>query len=146
MRTTMSNLPMHDVYGSQLGVREAINAGIEKVDQDFVLIDAVVLRSVELPAQVRETIEKKMTEKELAESYEYRLDVAKSEAERRQIEATGLKTYNDVLNSSLTANVLKWEGIEATKELAKSPNAKTIIIGNQGSAGLPLILGGGPDR
>jgi regulator of protease activity HflC (stomatin/prohibitin superfamily) len=146
LRTTLSTFPMRDVYGSQLGVREAINAGIEKVEQDFVLIDAVVLRSVELPAQVRETIEKKMTEKELAESYEYRLDVAKREAERRQIEAEGLKTYNDVLNSSLTANILKWEGIQATRELSKSPNSKTIIIGNQGSAGLPLILGGGPDK
>jgi hypothetical protein len=32
-------------------------------------------------------------------------------------------------------------GIEATIELSKSPNAKTIIIGS-GKNGLPLILGG----
>jgi regulator of protease activity HflC (stomatin/prohibitin superfamily) len=147
LRTTMGNFLLREVYGSQQGiVQEAINAGVEKVEQDFVLIDAVVLRSVELPGQVRETIEKKMAEKELAESYEYRLDVERSEASRRQIEAAGLKTYNDVLNSSLTANILKWEGIQATKELATSPNSKTIVIGNQGTAGLPLILGGGSDK
>jgi regulator of protease activity HflC (stomatin/prohibitin superfamily) len=142
LRTTMANFPMRDVYGSQRGlVQQAINESLEKVQQKFVSIDEVVLREVELPAQIRDTVEQKMTQKELAESYEYRLDVARREAERRQIEATGLKNYNDTLNSSLTPNVLKWEGIEATKELAKSPNAKTIVIGSQGSAGLPLILG-----
>jgi regulator of protease activity HflC (stomatin/prohibitin superfamily) len=142
LRTTMANFAMRDVYGSQRGlVQQAINDSLEKVQEKFVSIDEVVLREVELPAQIRDTIEQKMTQKELAESYEYRLDVAKREAERRQIEAQSIKSYNDVLNTSLTPSVLKWEGIQATKELAKSPNTKTIIIGNQGSAGLPLILG-----
>jgi hypothetical protein len=36
--------------------------------------------------------------------------------------------------------VLKWHGIQATQELAKSPNAKVVVIG-AGDAGLPLILG-----
>ena len=45
-----------------------------------------VLREVGLPAQVRETIEQKMSQKEIAESYEFRLDIAKNESERRQIE------------------------------------------------------------
>ena len=142
LRTTMANFSMRDVYGSQRGlVQQAINDGLEKVQEKFVSIDEVVLREVDLPAQVKDTIEQKMQQKELAESYEYRLDVATKEAQRLQIEATGLKTYNDILNTSLTSNVLKWEGIQATKELAKSPNAKTIIIGNQSSTGLPLILG-----
>ena len=142
LRTTMANFPMKDVYGSQRGlVQQAINESLEKVQQKFVSIDEVVLREVELPKQLSETIEQKMTQKELAESYEYRLDVARREAERRQIEAQSLKQYNDVLNSSLTSNILKWEGIQATKDLAKSPNAKTIVIGNQSSTGLPLILG-----
>jgi regulator of protease activity HflC (stomatin/prohibitin superfamily) len=99
-----------------------------------------VIREVTLPEAVRENVEQKMLQKELAESYEYRIDVAKREAERLQIEASGRKTYNDTLNASLTPNILKWEGIEATKELAKSAGSKTIIIGNK-DTGLPLILG-----
>lgn len=142
LRTTMAMFPMTDVYGSQRGlVQQAINESLEKVQEKFVSIDEVVLREVDLPAQVKNTIEQKMIQKELAESYMYRLDVANREADRLLIEAKGLKSYNDILNSSLTSNVLKWEGIQATKELAKSANAKTIIIGNQSSSGLPLILG-----
>ena len=122
-------------------MQQAINESLEKVQEKFVSIDEVVLREVDLPAQVKDVIEQKMTQKELAESYMYRLDVANKEADRRKIEAASIAAYNSVLDKSLSANVLKWEGIQATKELAKSPNAKTIIIGNQSSAGLPLILG-----
>jgi regulator of protease activity HflC (stomatin/prohibitin superfamily) len=130
------------VYGSQRGlVQQALNEGLEQVEQKFVKIDDVVLREVTLPDQVRQTIEQKMQQKELSESYEFRIEVAQKEAQRLQIEANGLKTYNDTLNSSLTANVLRWEGINATKELVKSPNAKTVVVGSQGSGGLPLILG-----
>lgn len=143
LRTTMGNYSMRDVYGSQRGlVQQAINESLEKVQQQYVTVDEVVLREVELPPDVRQNIEQKISQKELAESYEYRLEVARQEAARQQVEANGLKAYNDTLNSSLTPNVLKWEGIEATKELAKSPNAKTVIMGSQGSSGLPLLLGG----
>ncbi len=142
LRTTMAMFPMTDVYGSQRGlVQQAINESLEKVQEKFVSIDEVVLREVNLPIPVKDTIEQKMIQKELAESYMYRLDVARQEAARRQIEVTSIANYNSTLDKSLSANVLKWEGIQATKELAKSPNAKTIIIGNQSSTGLPLILG-----
>jgi len=37
--------------------------------------------------------------------------------------------------------LLEWKGIEATEALAKSPNTKIVVIGNQKN-GLPLVLGG----
>lgn len=143
LRFTIAGFPMNDVYGAgRTLVQTAVNEGLEKVEQKYVKIDEVVLREIELPQQIRETIEQKMTQKELAESYEFRLQVAQREAARLLIEANGLKAYNDTLNASLSPSVLRWAGIEATKELAKSPNAKTIVIG-PGPNGLPLILGGG---
>jgi D-arabinose 5-phosphate isomerase GutQ len=36
--------------------------------------------------------------------------------------------------------VLAWQGIQATQDLAKSANAKVVVIGS-GKSGLPLILG-----
>jgi len=41
----------------------------------------------------------------------------------------------------VSENLLKWKGIEATKELALSSNSKVVIIG-AGKEGLPIILGG----
>jgi hypothetical protein len=37
---------------------------------------------------------------------------------------------------------LKDKGIEATLELANSPNSKIVIVGSDASGGLPMILGG----
>jgi len=43
------------------------------------------------------------------------------------------------LNASLTDKILRDKGIEATMELANSPNSKVVIVGGGGD-GLPLIL------
>jgi regulator of protease activity HflC (stomatin/prohibitin superfamily) len=140
LRTIMGEFELHEVYGSQRGlVQKAINDSLEQVSQKFVKVDSIVLRSVELPPKVKDAIEEKMTQKELSEAYEYKLQREKQEAERRRIEADGLKTHNDILNSSLTPSVLKWEAIQATKELANSPNAKTIIVGTS-STSMPVML------
>ena len=140
VRTTMGGVGMREVYGSPPGlVQKIINDSLEHVSQKFVQVDEVVLRSVTLPPKVTATIEEKMSQKELADSYDFRLMVAAKEADRLRIEASGLKAYQDILNSSLTPNILKWQGIEATRELARSPNTKTIVIGDK--SGLPLIFG-----
>ena len=44
------------------------------------------------------------------------------------------------LGASLTDKILQDKGIEATLELARSPNAKVVVVGS-GDDGLPLILG-----
>ncbi|MBT8218281.1 MAG: prohibitin family protein, partial [Bacteroidia bacterium] len=72
--------------------------------------------------------------------YEFRLTRERQEAERRIIEANAKAEANRILNASLSANILRDKGIEATLELAKSPNSKVVIVGS-GDDGLPLILG-----
>ena len=142
MRTVMGQFEMRQVYGSERGlVQKVIDDSLEKVSQKFVKIDSVVLRSVELPPDLAKAIEEKMMQKELAEAYEYKMEQAKQESARQQIEAAGIKSYHDTLNASLTPNVLKWEAIQATKKLSESPNTKTIIMGNT-SGTLPVMLGG----
>jgi regulator of protease activity HflC (stomatin/prohibitin superfamily) len=142
MREVMGQFEMRQVYGSDQGlIQKVINETLEQVSQTYVRIDDVVLRMVELPPKVADAIQEKMTQKELSEAYEYRLEQAKQESARQQIEASGIKASNDTLNSSLTPNVLKWEAIQATKKIAESPNTKTIIMGNTGST-LPVMLGG----
>jgi len=74
-------------------------------------------------------------------AYEFRLQREESEAERRRIEAEGIANFNRIINASLTDQILKQRGIEATIDLAKSDNAKVVVIGS-GEEGLPLILGG----
>ena len=124
--------------------REAIQDEIYKqtekaIGPKHLIIDAVLIRSVKLPAKLEEAIEQKLKEEQLSLQYEYKLDRERQEAERRIIEAQAKADANRILNASLTDKILQDKGIEATLELAKSPNAKTVIVGS-GDGGLPLIL------
>jgi regulator of protease activity HflC (stomatin/prohibitin superfamily) len=100
----------------------------------------VPIESITLPAKISEAIEAKLAQQQLSEEYAFRLLIAAKEAERRRIESDGIKVFNDTINSSLTSSVLTWHGVQATQELAKSPNTKVVVVG-AGKNGLPLILG-----
>jgi regulator of protease activity HflC (stomatin/prohibitin superfamily) len=140
LRSIVGGQKLDVIYtSSQDVVQHVVTEVLEQASRNYVHIDEVVVRHIELPKAVRERIEAKLIEKETAESYEYRLKIATAEAERQKIEAGGIAVYNGLVNASLTPGVLQWEALQATKELAKSPNAKTVIIGRTGD-GLPIIL------
>jgi len=101
---------------------------------------ALLIRSINLPADIKRAIELKLTQEQEALAYQFKLEKEKAEAERKRIQADGEARANKIINSSLTPELLKMRGIEATLELAKSPNAKVVIVGSS-KDGLPLILG-----
>ena len=105
------------------------------------ILDAILIREVELPKSLQEAIERKLKEEQESFQMEFLLAKERKEAERKIIEAQAKAESNRILNASLTSNILKDKGIEATIELSKSPNSKVIVVGGDGD-GLPLILGG----
>lgn len=111
------------------------------VDGQYVQIDAVLIRDIKLPDQIRMAIENKLQEEQEAERYEYTLIKEGLEAERKKIEAEGQAEFQRIITQSLSQAFLQYKGIEATLNLATSPNTKTIIVG-AGPGGLPVILGG----
>ncbi len=102
-------------------------------------LEKVLLRSVKLPEILATAIEKKLEAEQQAEQMKFVLQRESQEAERKRIEAKGISDYNFEVNRGLSENILKLRGIEATRELAKSDNAKVVVVG--GKEGLPLILG-----
>jgi len=102
---------------------------------------ALLIRSINLPNEIKKAIETKLTKEQEQLAYEFRLKTEKLEAERKRVMAEGEAAANKIVNSSLTPELLKMRGIEATLDLAKSPNSKVVIVGS-GKDGLPLILGG----
>jgi regulator of protease activity HflC (stomatin/prohibitin superfamily) len=127
--------------------REAIQDEIfqttsDAVDEKHIVLDAVLIREVTLPQTLQDAIERKLKQEQESLEYEFRLTSERKEAERIIIEAGAKSEANKILNASLTDKILQDKGIEATLELANSPNTKVIIVGS-GDNGLPLILGGG---
>lgn len=104
------------------------------------LLDAVLIRDVTLPKTLQDAIENKLKQEQMSLEYEFKLEQAEKEAQRQIIEAEGKAKANRILSASLTENVLKDKGIEATVQLSESNNSKIVVIG-AGDDGMPLILG-----
>ena len=111
----------------------------DRIQAKNIALDAVLIRDVGLPDKLKQAIERKLEQEQVALEYEFRLERATKEAERQRIEAEGKAAANRILSQSLTDKVLQDKGIEATLRLAESPNSKVVIVG--GEDGLPLILG-----
>lgn len=115
----------------------------QQVQDRFVTIDDVLIRRIELPEALQSAIQTKLRQEQAALEYKYRLDRERAEATRKTIEADGINQFQQrVFGGTADVNAqryLTWKGIEATLELAKSPNSKVVVVGS-GPNGLPLIL------
>lgn len=145
VRQVMGRYTAEEIYSTK---RPEVEAAIKEETREVlgaegneVEMKSLLIRSIKLPDQIEAAIKNKLTQEQEALAYQFRLEKEKSEAERKKIAAEGEARANDIINSSLTPNLLKMRGIEATQKLAESPNSKVVVVGS-GEDGLPLILGG----
>ena len=103
------------------------------------VLEQLLIRNINLPNSVKQTIESKINAEQDAQKMQFVLQKEKQEAERKRVEAQGIADYQKILSTGLSDKQLQYESIIAQKELAKSPNAKVIIMGS--GKGTPIILG-----
>jgi len=104
-----------------------------------VIVEAVLLRDVQLPAMLKGSIEAKQQAEQDALRMSFILQKEKQEAERKRIEAQGIADFQKIVAQGISPQLLEWKGIEATEKLALSSNTKIVVIGNPKN-GLPLVL------
>ncbi len=102
-------------------------------------LEQLLIRNISLPQSVRTTIESKINAEQEAQKMTFVLQKEKQEAERKRVEAQGIADYQKILSTGLSDKQLQYEMIKAQKEIATSPNAKVIIMGN--SKGAPILIG-----
>lgn len=112
---------------------------VTKMGENYVKVNEILIRNIVLPPSLQQAIERKLKQEQESLEYEFRIQKASKEAERKKIEADGIRAFQEIVNKSITKDLLKWKGIEATENLAKSPNSKIVVIGN-GDQSLPVIL------
>jgi prohibitin 2 len=113
--------------------------GSEINEDDLLIISDIMIRSMVLPASVALAIERKTEQNHLMLEYQFRLAREDLERQRRVIEAQGLRAYEVAMPNGISQSYLILRGIEATQELAKSPNAKIVMFGSQNND-LPFVL------
>lgn len=108
-----------------------------------IAVENVLLREVQLPPTLKQSIEEKQRAEQEALAMAFRLDRERQEADRKRIEAEGIRDFQRTVSQGINEQLLTWKGIETTEKLAASPNTKIVVVGGAGGrAGLPLILGG----
>ena len=111
------------------------------IESDFrkrgLLLEQLLIRKINLPNSVKQTIESKISAEQEAQKMQFVLQKERQEAERKRVEAQGIADYQRILSTGLSDKQLQYEQIKAQRELAASPNAKIIIMGRGNS---PLLL------
>jgi prohibitin 1 len=134
----------HSANALYTGAREEVAQQIlkelvEQLGSRGVEVQNVLLRDIQLPQMLKGSIEAKQQAEQDSLRMAFILQKEKQEADRKRIEAQGIRDFQTTVAQGISQQLLEWKGIEATERLAASNNAKVVIIGNPKN-GLPLVL------
>lgn len=123
------------------GERATIEKAIKEqmmthLDGKGINIESVLLKSIRLPRSLANAIEAKLEAEQQAQQMEFVLEQAKREADKKRIEAKGIRDAQIIISEGLDAKILQFKSIEAFMELSKSPNAKIIVTDGD----LPMLM------
>lgn len=124
------------------GQRSEIERSIKELmmlqlkERGFV-VESVLLKSIVLPPGLTKAIEEKLESEQESQRMQFVLDKERQEAQRRIIEAAGIRDAQKIINEGLTPMLIQFKSIEAFNKLSTSPNSKVIITS---SAAMPLMI------
>lgn len=118
-----------DMHTGERGtIENAIRDQMTKLlDGRGITIEAVLLKSIMLPRNLARAIEEVLEAEQQAQRMQFVLQQEKQEAERKRIQAEGVRDAQMIIAQGLDNRILQFKSIEAFLELAKSPNTKIII-------------------
>jgi prohibitin 1 len=123
--------------GMRANIETAIKERMTEIlTKDGLIIEAVLMKSIQLPPGLAQSIEQKLQAEQDAMRMEFVLQEARAEADRRIIEAQGVSDSQKILSEGLSDEIIKVRSIEAFEKLSRSPNAKIIITDGK----TPLLI------
>lgn len=109
------------------------------VEERGIIIERVLLRAITLPTTVSSAIEQKLKAEQDAERMRFVLQREQLEAERKRVEATGIRDAQAIINQSLTTQYLHYLWINT---LNQNPNV--IYVATE--ANMPIFRAIDPDE
>ena len=147
IRRTFGSRPAHEVYATVRDILQEVGqfpliGRMERtvqgqVSRPYVQGQELKLTHIHLPKVVEDAIVEKYRQEQLMLAYRYKLEREEKEAERKRTEAAGIRDLN-LIAGKVSPDMLRWRGIDATLELAKSNNSKVVVLG--GSSGTLMQL------
>ncbi len=138
IREVIAEYSAKDIYSEkrQEASLEILNRLKASVDARGIEVEEVLLRNVQLPANLANSIQEKLQAEQEAQRYDFVLEREKKEAERKRVEAEGQRDAQQIINQSLTQNYLNYLYINSLKD-----REGTIYVPVSPSNGVPLFRG-----
>ncbi len=133
LRSAAADITSHffakDLHTSErTNIEKAIAVKMTEIlgDRGFV-VEAVLLKSIQLPANLSKAIEEKLEAEQQAQTMKFVLDKQRQEADRQKIEAEGIRDAQKIISEGLTELLIKYKSLGVFEKLSTSPNTKVII-------------------
>ena len=105
-----------------------------------IVVEAVLLKSIQLPSSLSRAIEDKLEAEQQAQRMEFVLEQTRRQADQKRIEAEGIRDAQKIIAEGLNRDILQFKSIEAFLQLSQSPNAKIIVTDGD----LPMMIDNSP--
>lgn len=141
VRRVIGNYTMEQIYANEAGTHSLVDLNTQvaaEFDDRVVTFDHFTVMRISLPDSIEGEIQNKLVAQQVEQSQEFVLETAQFQAKKRAIDAQGYADFARIAGIS----VFQWRQLEVAEEFAKSPNAKTIVLGGTGS-GLPFVISTG---
>ncbi|MFH1858784.1 MAG: prohibitin family protein [Patescibacteria group bacterium] len=136
IRDVIAQYEAKDIYSEKR--QEVAQQILEKLKKEIedrgIIIEEVLLRNVQLPANLAQSIQEKLQAEQEAQKYDFILAKEKKEKERKIIEAEGQRDSQKIINESLSNNYLYYLYIKDLKD-----RQGTIYVPTNPSTGMPLF-------
>jgi len=136
IRDVIAQYEAKDIYSDRRGeVAVKIEEGLKNELSDRgIIVESVLLRNVNLPANLAKAIQEKLQADQEAQKYDFILEKEKKEKERKVIEAEGQRDAQSIINESLTNNYLYYLYVNQLKD-----RQGTIYVPTSPTTGMPLF-------
>ena len=140
IRAIAANYEAKDLYSEK---RDEVEAQIiislkEQIEPRGITIENALLRNIILPNKLTNAISDKLEMEQQSQKMEFVLEKEKLEAERKAVEAEGIKKSQDIISESLTPAYVRWYSIEMMKDLAGSENTTFLFVPTD-NQGMPVV-------
>ncbi|MDA3815320.1 MAG: prohibitin family protein [Patescibacteria group bacterium] len=108
----------------------------KKLDPRGIILEDVLLRNVQLPANLTQSIQEKLQAEQEAQKYDFLLQTEKKEKERKIIEAEGQRDAQTIINESLSDKYLNYLYVQNLES-----REGTIYVPTDPTSGLPMFKG-----
>jgi regulator of protease activity HflC (stomatin/prohibitin superfamily) len=142
VREAISTFKSDDMYAHMRA--EVSNAIIEtlreKLKQHGTNVLSVEVRNIGLPQQLKNSIEQKLTAQQDMQRMDYILEKEEKEAERKRIEAEGIKDKQRIINETLSQQYLNWYWMSSLEKMGEGSEKQIYYVPINPSSGMPMYF------